>query len=114
MASGRNNKTRLAGLILRWYAHHGRSLPWRNTRNPYRILISETMLQQTQVQRVLSKYPELLRQFPTVRSLARAPLRDVVMIWRGMGYNNRAVRLHVLARTVLEAHDGVLPDTHDA
>ena len=114
MASGRNNKTRLVGLILRWYAQHGRSLPWRKTRNPYRILISETMLQQTQVQRVLSRYPEFLRKFPTVRSLARAPLRDVVMIWRGMGYNNRAVRLHVLARTVLETHDGVLPDTQEA
>ncbi len=72
------------------------------------------MLQQTQVKRVLLKYPEFLQRFPTVRSLARAPLRDVVMIWRGMGYNNRAVRLHVLARTVLDQHDGVLPHDPDA
>jgi A/G-specific adenine glycosylase len=114
MASKRNNKTRLAGLILRWYARHGRPLPWRNTRNPYRILVSETMLQQTQVARVLTKYPEFLRRFPTVRSLAKASLRDVVMIWRGLGHNSRAVRLHVLARTVHEVHDGVLPDNHQA
>lgn len=114
MASRRNNRTRLTGLILRWYGHHGRTLPWRETRNPYRILISETMLQQTQVQRVLTRYPEFLRRFPTFRSLAKAPLRDVVMIWRGMGYNNRAVRLHLLARAVVQEHDGVLPDNHEA
>jgi A/G-specific adenine glycosylase len=99
--------------MLRWYARHGRQLPWRCTRNPYRILISETMLQQTQVQRVLLKYPEFLQRFPTMRSLAKAPLRDVVMLWRGMGYNNRAVRLHVLARTVVEKHAGALPKDRD-
>src|SRR5512140_3648634 len=113
MASRRNSRTRLSSLILRWYGGHGRAPPWRETRNPYRILVSEIMLQQTQVQRVLSKYPEFLRRFPTVRSLAKAPLRDVVMIWRGMGYNNRAVRLHVLAQTVMQTHDGVLPDNHE-
>jgi len=113
MASTRASRTRLASLILRWYAQHGRTLPWRKTRNPYRILVSETMLQQTQVQRVLIKYPEFLRRFPTVRSLARAPLRDVIIIWRGMGYNNRAVRLHLLARTVVSIHQGVLPDDHE-
>jgi A/G-specific adenine glycosylase len=114
MESKRANRNRLTGLILRWYAHYGRALPWRETRNPYRILVSEIMLQQTQVQRVLVKYPEFLRKFPTVRSLARAPVRDVILIWRGMGYNNRAVRLHILARTVVDAHDGVLPDDHEA
>ena len=113
MASKRVNGKRLAGLVLRWYASHGRTLPWRNTRNPYRILISETMLQQTQVQRVLTRYPEFLRRFPTVRSLANAPLRDVVIIWRGMGYNNRAVRLHLLARSVVETHGGALPDNRE-
>lgn len=112
MAFRRDNTNRVVGLILRWYAGHGRALPWRKTRDPYRILISETMLQQTQVQRVLGKYPEFLRRFPTVRSLANAPLRDVVMIWRGMGYNNRAVRLHLLARMVAQTHGGTLPDNH--
>ena len=113
MASTRVNGKRLAGLVLRWYASHGRTLPWRNTRNPYRILISETMLQQTQVQRVLTRYPEFLRRFPTVRSLANAPLRDVVIIWRGMGYNNRAVRLHRLARQIMTHHGGRVPDDEE-
>jgi A/G-specific adenine glycosylase len=114
LASGSPRQARLAGLILRWYSRHGRQLPWRETRDPYRILVSETMLQQTQVARVLVKYPEFLRRFPSVRSLARAPRREVVMLWRGMGYNNRAVRLHLLAQTVLESHDGALPDDGDA
>ncbi len=114
MESKHGNTTRLVGLILRWYARHGRPLPWRNTRNPYRILISETMLQQTQVQRVLVKYPEFLRRFPTVQSLANAPLRDVILIWRGMGYNSRAVRLHILARTVLHTNGGTLPEDQEA
>ena len=110
----RAHRTRLIGFVLRWYAHHGRALPWRETRNPYSILISETMLQQTQVQRVLVKYPEFLRKFPSIGSLARAPLREVIMVWRGMGYNNRAVRLHILARTVIEDYAGALPDDHEA
>jgi A/G-specific adenine glycosylase len=113
MASRRDNRPGLSALILRWYARHGRQLPWRATRNPYRILISEMMLQQTQVQRVLTKYPEFLKRFPTVETLADAPLREVVTIWRGMGYNNRAVRLHLLARSVMEKHEGVLPQDRD-
>jgi len=83
--------------ILSWYRRNGRPLPWRQTRRPYHILVSEVMLQQTQVARVEQKYREFLRQFPTLSALARAPKRDVVMAWRGLGYNNRAVRLHALA-----------------
>jgi len=89
--------------VLRWYQHRGRDLPWRRTRQPYRILLSEIMLQQTQVQRVSEAYPQFLRRFPTLGSLARAPLRQVLITWRGMGYNNRAVRLHALARRVVAA-----------
>ena len=100
----------VAGSLLRWYRRHGRALPWRATRDPYRILLSETMLQQTQVQRALAAYPRFLRRFPSLRSLARAPLRDVLIAWRGMGYNNRAVRLHALARHV-RANGGRLPRT---
>jgi A/G-specific adenine glycosylase len=96
--------------ILRWYRRHGRALPWRQTRQPYRILLSEIMLQQTQVQRVSEAYGQFLRRFPTLRALASASLRDVVIAWRGMGYNNRAVRLHALARRVVEA-GGQLPRT---
>jgi A/G-specific adenine glycosylase len=85
---------------MRWYAEHGRDLPWRNRRNPYRVLVSEIMLQQTQVHRVLQKYPLFLRKFPTIQALARARQHDVVIAWRGMGYNRRAVNLHRLARVV--------------
>ena len=72
------------------------------------------MLQQTGVGRVMEKYPEFLRRFPTLRALARAERSDVVVAWRGMGYNNRAVRLHLLARIVMSDHDGTLPDTEAA
>jgi A/G-specific adenine glycosylase len=106
--------------ILRWYTRQGRSLPWRlsagqagNITNSYRILISEIMLQQTQVSRVLVKYPEFLKSFPTLRSLANAEQKDVVLAWRGMGYNNRAVRLHKLANVVVEQHRGRIPKTVD-
>jgi A/G-specific adenine glycosylase len=83
--------------ILSWYRRNGRPLPWRQTRRPYHILVSEVMLQQTQVARVEQKYRDFLRLFPTLSALARAPKREVVMAWRGLGYNNRAVRLHALA-----------------
>lgn len=97
-----------------WYRRHGRALPWRGSRNPYRVLVSEIMLQQTQVSRVLIKYPQFLKRFPSLASLARAEQRDVVLSWRGMGYNNRAVRLHRLARTVVEMNGGRLPDSYES
>jgi A/G-specific adenine glycosylase len=95
--------------ILRWYARHGRSLPWRKTHNPYRILVSEIMLQQTQVSRVLTKYPEFLRRYPNIASLAAAHPADVIRSWQGMGYNNRALRLRMLAQTVLTQYRGKIP-----
>ncbi len=95
--------------ILRWYKQQGRTLPWRHISNPYRILVSEIMLQQTQVSRVLEKYPEFLRRFPSVHSLATARQRDVVHAWQGMGYNNRAVRLHKCAQAIVRQHDGRIP-----
>lgn len=101
-------------IVRRWYHRQGRTLPWRDIANPYRILVSEIMLQQTQVSRVLEKYPEFLRRFPTLRSLAQARQRDVVLAWRGMGYNNRAVRLHKLAKEVVEHHKGRIPQDYDA
>jgi A/G-specific adenine glycosylase len=97
--------------ILRWYVRHGRTLPWRNIRNPYRLLIAEIMLHQTQVSRVLQHYPRFLRRFPSLRSLARASQADIVIAWRGMGYNNRAVRIHRLARQLSHSHAGKLPST---
>ncbi len=99
--------------LLRWYSRHGRALPWRNIDNAYRILISEVMLQQTQVSRVRVKYGEFLQRFPTVKKLAQARRSEVVIAWRGMGYNNRAVRLHQLALAVLQEHRGRFPRTYE-
>ena len=83
--------------LLRWYADAGRDLPWRRTRDPYAILVSEVMLQQTQVSRVVPAYASFLKRFPTLRSLARAPLGDVLRHWSGLGYNRRARDLHRVA-----------------
>jgi A/G-specific adenine glycosylase len=99
----------IARRILSWYRRNARPLPWRHTRRPYRILLSEVMLQQTQVSRVEQKYREFLRQFPTLSALAQAPKKDVVIAWRGLGYNNRAVRLHALARHLHVRGNGRFP-----
>jgi A/G-specific adenine glycosylase len=85
-------------------------MPWRDTRDPYRILVSELMLQQTQVARVMEKYPAFMRKFPTVRSLARAPLGEVLVLWSGLGYNRRAKYLHLLAKEVVRSYGGKFPD----
>jgi A/G-specific adenine glycosylase len=84
--------------VLSWYRRSGRDLPWRHTRDPYRVLVSEVMLQQTQVARVLPAYRRFLRRFPTLRTLSRAPLGEVLREWSGLGYNRRARDLHRIAR----------------
>ena len=89
-------------LLLAWYAEHGRDLPWRRTRDPYAILVSEVMLQQTQVERVIPRYLEWLGRWPTVESLAAASTADVIVAWQGLGYNRRAVNLHRAAVAVTE------------
>jgi len=86
--------------LLRWYAASGRDLPWRRTSDPYAILVSEVMLQQTQVSRVLPAYASFLGRFPTLGALARAPLGDALRQWSGLGYNRRARDLHRIARLV--------------
>ena len=86
------------GRILSWYRRSGRDLPWRRTHDPYRVLVSEMMLQQTQVSRVVPAYRRFLRRFPTLRALSRAPLGDVLREWSGLGYNRRARDLHRIAR----------------
>ena len=97
--------------IYRYYRAHGRALPWRFTRNPYHILISEVMLQQTQVDRVVQKYNEFIAAFPDFKTLARAPLRKILQVWQGMGYNRRALYLKKIAEEVVEAFNGRLPKT---
>jgi len=84
--------------LKRWYAAHRRDLPWRRTDDPYHILVSEIMLQQTQVERVIPKYHEFLTRYPTFNSLARARPRDVKRLWYPLGYNIRPINLHGIAR----------------
>lgn len=95
--------------LLRWFRAHGRDLPWRRTRDPYAILVSEFMLQQTQVSRVLEYWPRFLEQFPALPALASAPPASVREAWDGLGYYRRAANLQALARTVV-SNGGVLPD----
>jgi A/G-specific adenine glycosylase len=92
------------------YLRHARAMPWRETRDPYHILVSEVMLQQTQVDRVRDKYAAFLAAFPDVAALAAAPLERVLAVWQGLGYNRRAVALHRCARLLCQGHRGVLPD----
>ncbi len=99
--------------LLSWYAAEQRNLPWRSTSDPYAILVSEIMLQQTQVDRVLPKYQQFLSSFPTIADLAAAPTADVISTWVPLGYNMRAVRLQSIARQVLAEYDGRIPDTID-
>ncbi|MFI5179025.1 MAG: A/G-specific adenine glycosylase [Vicinamibacterales bacterium] len=96
--------------LLAWYRRHGRDLPWRETRDPYRILVSEVMLQQTQVDRVLPKYQEWLTRYPTFHALAEAPEAEVVRTWYPLGYNIRPRRLHAIAREAVSTYGGTLPD----
>lgn len=93
--------------IWAYYRKHGRDLPWRRTRDPYCILVSEIMLQQTQVSRVLIKYQEFLKKFPTLGKLAKAQRSEVLKVWQGLGYNRRAVSLHELAKTISRIPDSV-------
>jgi A/G-specific adenine glycosylase len=90
--------------LLAWFREHGRDLPWRRTRDPYAILVSEVMLQQTQVERVVPRYLAWLDRWPTAEALAAAPLGDVIRAWQGLGYNRRAVSLHRAAQQI--AADG--------
>lgn len=96
-------------LLLRWYARQRRDLPWRRTRDPYRVLVAEVMLQQTQVERVLPKYEEFLRRFPTLIAVAEASPGEVLRVWGPLGYNRRALYLHRAARLCVERHGGALP-----
>jgi A/G-specific adenine glycosylase len=99
--------------LLVWYRRHGRDLPWRRTRDPYRVLVSEVMLQQTQVDRVLPKYAEWLERYPSFAALAAAEEREVIDTWYPLGYNIRPKRLQAIARESIERFDGTLPDDEE-
>ena len=95
--------------LLAWYRRHGRDLPWRKTNDPYHILVSEIMLQQTQVDRVVPKYHEWLEKYPSLGALAAAPEQDVTMTWYPLGYNIRPRRLQAIARESVSRYGGELP-----
>src|SRR6186713_966221 len=99
--------------LLAWYRTHGRDLPWRRTDDPYHILVSEVMLQQTQVDRVLPKYAEWLQKYPSLAALAEADEGEVAHTWRPLGYNIRPRRLHAIARESVARYGGALPSDED-
>lgn len=104
----------ISSRLLGWYGRAGRDLPWRRTRDPYRIWVSEIMLQQTGVVAVVPYYERFLASFPDVASLAAAPVEEVVEAWAGLGYYSRARNLHAAARRVVELHGGIFPaDLHE-
>jgi A/G-specific adenine glycosylase len=114
---GLGSKTRLGSIteaLITWYEAHGRAhLPWRTEQTPYAVVVSEFMLQQTQVDRVLPLFLAFLERFPDFAALAAAERSEVVRYWKGLGYNSRAVRLHELARRVVELHHHEMPRNHE-
>lgn len=96
--------------IFSWWTTHKRDLPWRHTRDPYKIMVSEVMLQQTQVLRVIAKYREFIEVFPTVFDLAKASPAQVLRVWKGMGYNRRALYLQKAAKAIVEIYHGIFPE----
>lgn len=103
----------LGGQILAWYTRHQRDFPWRKTRDPYHVWISEVMLQQTQVETVIPYYYRFLSRFPTVQALAAAPLDDVLKVWENMGYYARAHHLHAAAKQIVGRFGGKIPSSWD-
>ncbi|MBR9978738.1 MAG: A/G-specific adenine glycosylase [Bacteroidetes bacterium] len=101
-------------LLLGWYRRNGRPLPWRQDNDPYTILVSEIMLQQTQVARVTEHLPHWLQRFPSIDTLAAASKREVLLAWSGMGYNRRALHLHAAASLICSRHNGIIPNDTDA
>ena len=107
-------RQRFRRTLLGWYRRNGRDLPWRRTSDPYHILVSEVMLQQTQVDRVVPKYHEWLGKYPSLEALAAAPEDAVADTWRPLGYNIRPRRLHAIARESVERYGGQLPSAREA
>ncbi|MBX4197807.1 A/G-specific adenine glycosylase [Candidatus Parcubacteria bacterium] len=107
------NTRQFRNTIWKYYKAHKRAFPWRETKDPYKILVSEIMLQQTQTDRVVKKYEEWLEHFPTFKDLADAPLQKVLKIWQGLGYNRRALALKRAAAIICEKYNGKLPANYE-
>lgn len=105
---------RFRATVRSFYRSCGRDFAWRKTRDPYRVLVSEIMLQQTQTQRVAERFPLFLKTFPNLRALARAPQSEVIRAWEGLGYYRRARNLHQAAQAVVARHGGRIPDSYEA
>ena len=97
--------------LVQWFSRHRRMLPWRQTRDPYRVWVSEVMLQQTQVKTVISYYQRFIERYPDVTTLSQAPLQEVLKVWEGLGYYARARNLHRAAAEVAAEHGGAVPDS---
>ena len=110
----RSARLRFRRRLLGWYGRHRRDLPWRRTEDPYHILVSEIMLQQTQVDRVVPKYHEFLDRYPTLDALAASAPDDVKRLWYPLGYNVRPLNLHGIAREAVASYGGRLPDDEEA
>lgn len=110
MKLSKSNITEFRETIWNFYLCSGRPFAWRNIDDPYKILISEVMLQQTQTYRVIPKYEQFILEFSNFKMLASATLRDVLSIWQGLGYNRRGMYLHQLAKAVVAKHNGILPN----
>lgn len=109
-----DNKVQLVHRLVQWYRGNRRDLPWRRTRDPYNIWVSETMLQQTRVETVIPYYQSFLEKFPTIEALAEAPEDVVLKMWQGLGYYSRVRNLHKAAQAVVENHGGVIPPDVEA
>jgi len=110
----KERKNKFRNIVRAHFKAHGRTtLPWRKTKDPYRIVVSELMLQQTQASRVVSKYNEFLKLFPTAQTLAAAPFPSVLTAWSGLGYNRRAKYLHQLAKVIVQKYKGKFPKTFE-
>src|SRR2546427_4271479 len=111
---GAPSPTEVRSRLLAWYAANRRDLPWRRTRDPYRILVAEYLLQRTRIASGTPYYERFLVRFPTVQDLAAASLDDVLAVWEGLGFYGRAERLHAAARAIVAEHDGKVPPSYDA
>jgi len=110
MSIPQNRILKFQQMIFTWWGENRRDLPWRHTHDPYKITVSEIMLGQTQVSRVLAKYREFIKRYPTIYSLANASTASVLRVWKGMGYNRRALYLHDIANVIVREYKGIFPE----